>query len=342
MTLHEHYTAAVAEYLNRLTYRNLQPTTIRNYTGTLNAFGAFLANSDTEDMYEAVEQWKEDMLRNGNKESSVRQKMTTLKIFFDKATKRSFPASLRFTENPVDMDEAPKQITKPYDELLTDDQVISLFENKPPYHAVSALWPRNYAMLMLLINEKIRNNELLSLSLSDVDMNYHEIRIRNAKGRKQRTLDLSPLSEQALIQYLNANIRPAYLRDDDYLFGTTSAKEFQPGETHDAERWHKGSNAWLSEVIRTLVLAKTGTDNIRTHDCRHIGSRIALNAGATVEELQGMLGHSSVALVERYAGRLQQRRRRESAKTVLAARDAAAEQLRKKNNAEQQVIPLFA
>ena len=312
---------------------------MKNYAGTLRAFGTFLENSDAEDMYEAVEAWKEDMLRKGNKESSVRQKMTTLKIFFDKATKRSFPASLRYDENPVDMDEAPKQIVKPYDELLTDEQIISLFDNTPPHHAIKELWPRNYAMLMLLVNEKIRNNELLSLSLSDIDMHYHEIKIRNAKGRKQRTLDLSPLSEQAIIQYLNAGIRPAYLSDDDLLFGTTSAHEQGAiSDRNGSEKWHKGTTNWLSGIVERTVYAKTGTRNIRSHDCRHIGSRIELNAGATVEELQGMLGHSSTALVERYAGRLLQRRRRESAKAVLAARDAAAEQMKKQNMPEQLII----
>lgn len=341
MTCVEKYNAAVEEYVARLAYRNLQPTTIANYAGVLKQFGNFLTESGVSDLYEAVESWKETMLRNGRKESTVRQMMTSLQIFFGKTMKRSFPAELRYTENPVDMDEAPKQIVRPYDELLTDEQVVQLYKNEPPRGFPCAVWPRNYAILMLLLNEKIRNSELLSLALSDIDMAHHEIVVRNGKGRKQRTLDLCPLSEQAIVQYLNSGIRPAALSDDDYLFGTTAAHEM--GTRNDGgEAWHRGTRQWLSEIVRRLVLAKTGVDDIRSHDLRHVGSRIALNAGATVEELQGELGHSSVAIVERYSGRLQQRRRRESAKVVLSARDAAAEKLRRKNESMQTTISLFA
>ena len=324
--MYDKYAAAAEEYITRLKFRNLSERTLTNYERVLRLFGAFLAEQsedDAGDLYDAVELWKETLLRNGNKESTVCQYLTTLKIFFDKATKRSFPKALRFKENPVDMDEAPKVITRPYDELLTDEQVISLFRNEPPATAKNSLWARNYAILMILLNMKIRNAELLDLKLSDIDFMHHELVVANGKGRKTRTLDMDALTESAILLYLDSGTRPAYLSDDDYLFGTTAPNE-KCGGARTGAKWHRGSGRWLSEVVRRMVLAVTGVDDIRTHDCRHIGSRICLNAGASAEQLQGELGHASVALVDRYAGRLLQRRRRESAQAVLAARDEAA------------------
>lgn len=343
MTTKEKFDKAVEEYLRRLAFNNLSPCTLRNYSTVLRDFSAFLAEQDdTDDLYEIVELWRDRMLENGSKPSTVRQKMTTLRIFFEKATRRSFPADLRFPENPVDEDLFPKAVKRPYDEILTDEQVIMLYKNEPPQH-FGATWARNYAMIQLCLNEKIRNAELLDLRLSDLDFIHHELTVQNGKGRKFRIVDLTELTEQAITQYLDSGLRPDYLSDDDYLFGTTGSVEHGKFvERSGAEKWRRGTTNFLSQAIERTVKAITGVNGVRSHDLRHIGARINLNAGQSLEELQGQLGHSSVTTTEIYANRLLQRRRRDSAKAVLAARDAAAAELKKRNAPEQTVIAFTA
>lgn len=338
----EQYAAASEEYLRRLRFNNLSEKTLNNYSRVLAQFGAFLAqNPETDDLFSAVELWRDSLLSGGAKPSTVKQYLTTLKIFFDRATRRSFPEPLRFAENPVDEDMKPKVVKRPYDEILTDEQIGCLYRNEAPPHF--SAWPRNYAMLCILLNEKIRNAELLDLCLADLDFMHHEMTIRSGKGRKQRIIDMTELTEQAVAQYLDSGIRPAYLSDNDYLFGTTAAHEQGAVNTRSgAEKWHRGSTNWLSGVIERTVFAVTGIHDVRSHDLRHIGARVCLNAGQSLEELQGQLGHSSVTTTELYAHKLLQRRRRESAKAVLAARDAAAEQMKKQNSTEQNILPLFA
>ena len=289
-----------------------------------------------------VEAWRDAMTDRGSMPSTVRQKLTTLKIFFDRATKRSFPSALRFAENPVDEDFMPKQVKRPYEEILTDEQVTMLYKNEAPPHFGST-WARNYALIQLALNEKIRNAEILDLRLCDLDFAHHELTVENGKGRKFRVVDLTPLTEQAITQYLDSGLRPDYLSDEDYLFGTTSTHEQgNIASRSGAEKWHRGTTNFVSTAIERTVKAVTGVPNVRSHDLRHIGSRVCLNAGQSMEELQGQLGHSSITTTAIYANRLLQRRRRESAKAVLAARDEAAEQLRRKNEHEQTVIPLYA
>lgn len=346
MTQQEKLTAAVAEYLRRLQFNNLSPKTIGNYQTVLDRFAAFCAEQpDTDDLYALVERWRDVLLTGGAAVSTVRQYLTDLNIFFERASKRSFPALLRFPENPVDEDLLPKQVKRPYDEIMTDEQVALLYRNEPPRH-YEATWARNYAMIQLCLNEKIRNAELLDLRLSDLDFIHHELTVENGKGRKFRVVDLTDLTEEAIRQYLNSGLRPAYLSDDDYLFGTTSTHERGAVQNRNgAERWHRGTTQFLSQAIERTVKAVTGVGGVRSHDLRHIGSRINLNAGQSMEELQGQLGHSSINTTAIYANRLLQRRRRDSAKAVLSARDTAAEQLRRENEAEQTeqtVIRLFA
>lgn len=341
MTLSEHYAAATSEYLRRLQFNNLSPKTLKNYEQVLSRFGAYLsdhAEENSGDLFSAVESWRDSMLENGNAPSTVKQYLTTLKIFFDKATRRSFPAALRFSENPVDEDMKPKTPERPYEIVLTDEQVKLLFVNKPPRH-FAGFWERNWAMVMLALNEKIRNAEILDLKLSDVDMLHHILIVNSGKGRKYREVDLCELSEFAITQYLESGIRPDYLSDDDYLFGTTAAHKCGSIDTRSGnEKWHRGSTNWLSNVIERTVRAVTGVPDCRSHDLRHVGSRVCLNAGQSMEELQGQLGHAQIATTQIYCSRMGSRRTRDSAKSVLAARDAAASELRNEKMGAQTVI----
>lgn len=337
----EKYVAAVQEYLRRIRLNNLSERTAQNYESILRRFGEFSAQQTEQDMFVLVELWRDALLSGGTAPSSVSQYLTTLKIFFEKASKRSFPADLRFTENPVEEDMFPKVVKRPYEEALTDDQVICIYAGARPPHF--PLWDRNFAMLCILLNEKLRNAELLDLRLTDLDFLHHEITVRSGKGRKFRVVDMSELTEQAVARYLDSGLRPAYLEDEDYLFGTTASHERgNVAARSGAEKWHRGTGAWLSSVIERTVRAVTGVSDCRSHDLRHVGARVCLNAGQSIEELQGQLGHSSVTTTEIYTSRLLQRRRRDSAKAVLAARDAAAEALKKQNAPEQNILPLFA
>lgn len=338
MTKLEKYDAAAQEYLTRLQFKNLSPNTLRNYSRTLRLFRESLVQNAEQDAeqdvsYTDIGRWAQSMVEAGRAPSTVNQYLTELGDFFDRATRRSFPSELRYPENPVSDEVRPKVVKRPYAEILTDEQVKALYRNEPPTGQYAALWPRNYAMMMLFLNEKIRNAELLDLRLSDVDFLHHELTVENGKGRKYRVIDLTPLSEAALRLYLESSIRPADVSDSDYLFGTTAAHKKAAGKTDGAEKWHRGTGVWASGVIERTVKAVTGVSGVRSHDLRHVGSRVCLNAGESLEQLQGELGHASKTTTEIYSGRLQQRRRRESAQSVLAARDAAARKNQEKLDA---------
>lgn len=339
MTTREQYAAATEEYLRRLRFNNLSDKTLENYAAVLSRFGSYLdAQPEESDLYVSVERWRDDLLSGGAKPSTVKQYLTTLKIFFDRATRRSFPEELRFSENPVDEDMKPKTPVRPYEIVLTDEQVKALYQNSPPPHFCGT-WARNWAMVMLCLNEKIRNAELLDLRMSDLDMLHHVLIVRSGKGRKYREVDLCELSEFAIAQYLDSGIRPAYLGAEDYLFGTTAAHERGAVNTRSgAEKWHRGTTNWLSNLIERTVYAITGVHDVRSHDLRHVGARVCLNAGQSIEELQGQLGHAQINTTQIYTSRMGSRRSRESAKSVLAARDAAANELKKQKTETPTII----
>lgn len=333
MTTYEKFTAAKTEYLSRLQHNNLSPCTLANYTRALDKFAAHLAEDDPEtDIYTAVVSWRDSMTEAGLTPSTIRQYLTTLRIFFGRTAHRSFPEALRFSDNPIESDLSPKVPKQPVPTILTDDQLINLWTNRPATARQQETWPRNYAIVTLILTTGLRNAEVLDLTLADIDFRYAEITVRSGKGRKFRVVDAPELVLTALELYLESGIRPAGLPDSAPLFGTTAAHEYGGGRcsTKDAERWHRGTGTWLSQLIETHVRNQTGIDGVRSHDLRHLFARVELNTSGNISELQAALGHSSPVVTQIYSGRVLQRRCRDSAAQVLEARDAWAQRNREK------------
>ena len=328
MTFAEKVNGAVEEYLRRQRMKNLSPRTVTNYRRVLRAFADYVAETNQPDEFVGVVAWKTELFERNLAPSTINQYMTDLQTFFAHAAHRSFPQEIRFGDNPIDKTLFSENPERPYEIVLTDEQVKMLYKNEPPAPRFKPTWERNWCMIQLCLNEKIRNAELLDLRLSDVDMHDHILVVQSGKGRKYREVDLCELSEFALTQYLGSGIRPSALSEDDYLFGTDAAHEF--GNVNGAkgkEKWHRGTGAWLSATIERTVAAITGVHDCRSHDLRHVGSRVCLNAGQSMEELQGQLGHAQIGTTQIYCSRMGSKRSRDSARSVLAARDEAAKQL---------------
>lgn len=342
MTIYEKVSAASAEYFRRLASQNLTKKTISNYQNVLKCFCEFLRENEQQDEFTAVAAWKNKLFEDGLAPTSIKQYLTDLQIFFSAASHRSYPQEIRFGENPIDKTLIPKIPERPYPQILTDEQVIKLYNSEPPAH-YKQNWPRTWAIIQILLNEKIRVSELTALRLSDLDFHDHLLIVRSGKGRKYREVDLTEMSEIAISIYLDSGMRPAYLSDDDFLFGNTSTKEKgKVADRNGAERWHEFSTAGVSALVERVVEAITGEKNVRAHDLRKVGSRICLNAGQSMEMLQGQLGHSQIGTTQIYTSRMGSKRNRDSARAVLAARDAVAEQLRKENEKAQNIVKLYA
>lgn len=342
-TLHDKLSKASTEYFRRLGMENLSPATIANYKNVVQSFTEFVGETEQTDEYVAVVAWKTRLFENGLSPTSIKQYLVDLQIFFGAVCHRSYPEEIRFSENPIDKTLMPKIPERPYPTILTDEQVVLLYQNEPPTSHYKPMWPMTWAVLMLLLNEKIRVSELTDLRLSDLDYRDHILTVRSGKGRKYREVDFSELSELAVSIYLDSGLRPSNLSDDDYLFGNTASKvKGDIGNRDGVLRWHKFSTTAISQKVERVVEAITGESDVRAHDLRKVGSRVCLNAGQSIEELQGQLGHSQIATTQIYTSRMGSRKGRDSARAVLAARDEAAEQLRIKNQHEQKSIPMFA
>lgn len=322
MTAIEKYDAAVSVYLKNARMKRSSGQTVRSYKLCLALFRNFWVSGcenkepESDPGYSVVLAWRDALLGDGKKASTVKQYLKELSFFFEAFRKPFFGTELQYEENPVASEFYPKVEKRPYDVILTDTEVSALVRNVCPRPQMKQMWARNYAIVAVLLTAHLRNSELLDLRLCDLDFANGEISVEHGKGNKYRCVQFTPFAQSAVKLYLASGIRPAGVPDTAPLFGTTASHEYG-AFTEGSEKWHRGSSQWLSSLVERHVKSLTGVENVRTHDLRHVGSRLMLNAGASMEFVQAELGHASMSTTQIYCGRLMQRRGQNSAKQVF-------------------------
>lgn len=325
------YDEAVAFFLHELKAKRRSKATLDNYERYLGFFRDFFAEAHAGDddvkdpSYLDVQMWRDSMEERGFTVNTITLYLTSLSRFFGFCSDESLGDDRFYEKNPVAKRIFPDkrfESRKPYDEILSDEDVFKLWDNTKPKTYRTPAWPRNYAILMMLLTTEIRNKELLDLKLSDLDFEYGEIQIWEGKGNKYRCVDFPEIAQTAVKLYLKSGIRPEELSDDDYLFGTTSVKE--QGSFEKSGEWHRGGRCWLTRLVTNHVKAVTGVDNVGTHDLRHVGARLDLHNGMRAEELQAKLGHENITTTQIYSGKLGASRKRRTAKRVYEERDLQA------------------
>ena len=329
MTPHEKFDLTVSAFLRNMTLRGKSEKTVRNYSSRLRNFRQHWTDAhggapENDPDYSDVLSYRDDLLSGGAEPSTVRQYLVELKKFFATVQKPIFGADLCYPVNPVDGDFYPSVKKRPFDQILTDEQILKLLPRTRPTHAKNSTWPRNYAFVALILSTKLRNDEILSLTLDDLHFDEEYITVNHGKGDKYREVDFPYFARSAILLYLQSGIRPATLPSASPLFGTFAEHIAGAGQT-EGENWHKGSNTWLSECIRRHVLAVTGVDNVRSHDLRHLGARTDLNAGESMEYIQAQLGHNSMSTTQIYTERLRAKRGRNAARQIVAEMEKEGE-----------------
>lgn len=144
--------------------------------------------------------------------------------------------------------------------------------------------PRNLKHRMILTLAYVtglRREEILNLTLKDIDSARHILRIVQGKGKKTREV---PISE-ALIEQLRQYYK--YYRPKKYLF-----EGYVPGDRYSATS---------IQNITTAAAAKAGIKkNISPHILRHSFATHMLERGINLKHLQIMLGHNALRTTSGY------------------------------------------
>jgi integrase/recombinase XerD len=131
------------------------------------------------------------------------------------------------------------------------------------------------AILSLCYGAGLRISEALHLQVSDIDSKRMMIRVRQAKGHKDRYVMLSPKLLELLREYWKKE------RPSTWLF---------PGRCKD----HPLDATTLQHVCRLARNDSGITKPVTPHTLRHSFASHLLEAGANIRTIQLLLGHNSL------------------------------------------------
>lgn len=191
--------------------------------------------------------------------------------------------------NPARGIKLPKSDPAP-DRYLNDDEIAALRQFLPEPWGL---------MFDLLLATGMRSGEAMGLHWEDVDLDRKLIRARWSWDRHGRTMKAPKSHAYRLVPVSDALATKLATRASQGTVpgNVTYAGSFTPhtglvvGSLDDA--------GWRRAFQAAVNAAEIG--NVRPHDLRHTRASRLVQAGATMQEVQKLLGHSSVTQTERYA-----------------------------------------
>ena len=209
--------------------------------------------------------------------ASISRNVASIKAFFHYLQKQG-----TIEEDISEQLKSPK-IVKKLPEIMTPDEVVCLLEQPKGDNPKEI---RDKAMLELLYATGIRVTELISLEVSDVNMQMGYIVCRDPG--KERVIPFGPAARKALENYFEKS-RKVMIADlqSDILFVNCSGQQM--------------SRQGFWKLIKHYA-KKAGIEaDITPHTLRHSFAAHLVENGADLRSVQEMLGHSDISTTQIYA-----------------------------------------
>ncbi len=295
----ERLEAASAAWLRDLEEHGASPSTITGYALTAEDFTRFFASEEDEPdapSYADIFLWRQSFDARGLTLRTQQQYLIRLRAFFDWACEHGW-----YQANPVLKRLIPSVSDLPPAEyvVLRDWQLQRLYRFNRPHRAKAAIYPRNYAIVALLLTTDLCNTELLHLTPADLHWDENEIIVKCGRGKKFRRVAFSDLAQSAVQLYLASGLRPKDLPDTAPLFGTTSEKGTFGARKRDCS-WSAGSSTWLSALVERHVKAVAFVPGVR---CRELRYAAVQAESASLAEARARQARLNVSLLERMKSR---------------------------------------
>jgi integrase/recombinase XerC len=256
--------------------------TIRSYQDDLDQFISFCDFNENNFKpvnvdHKKIRSWVVELVNNKISIRSVKRKISTLKSFYKYLLREGIVGY-----NPVDKVLTPKAdnklpafINKKHMDILLDDVD---FGND--YKGI-----RNKLIIEMFYNTGMRVSELINLKINDLNITELKLRVIG-KRNKERIIPFTRVFKESLQGYLNIRNDKFRSGNVDYLFLTGKNNKMYPKLVY--------------RIVNRYLNLITTIEKKSPHVLRHTFATHMLNAGADLNAIKELLGHSNLAATEIY------------------------------------------
>lgn len=199
------------------------------------------------------------------KENTLHSRINALKFYYEQVLRRE----KFFWEIP----RPKKPIILP--KVLGEDELARLF------NALNNL--KHKAMLFTAYSAGLRVSEIAALKIKHIDSSRMQILVENAKGKKDRYVNLSPV----LLDVLRAYVKVYKPGPKEHLFESAQTGRAYPTRT-------------IQRVFQLAKLRARISKDVGIHSLRHSFATHLLEKGTDIRYIKDILGHFNIKTTERY------------------------------------------
>ena len=254
-------------FTEKLLLKKYSNSTIKTYCNELIQLLNMLQDKPVQEL--TAEQLKKYMLYCTLKlklsENSLHSRLNALKFYFEQLLRRE----KFFFEIP----RPKKQLQLP--RFFNQDEITTIIK--------AAGHIKHKTMLMLAYASGLRVSEVVNMNVQDIDSKRMCILIKQAKGKKDRMVTLSPV----LLVMLREYWKKGKLAKDGYLF---------PGQNKNEPYSTRSLQLVLATAKSKAGILKPGS----IHALRHSFATHLLDKGTDVAMIMKLLGHNDIKTTLRY------------------------------------------
>jgi integrase/recombinase XerD len=276
--------------------RGLALNTLESYQRDLLAYASFLKRNSITDLNQTrranIIAFLAELQRKGRATATISRNLASMRAFYGFLLRDGL-----IDNDPTANLESPK-IEKRLPKVLSVSEVEALLES-PDMGNVAGI--RDKAMLELLYATGIRVSELVSLNLSDVNLNMGFLKCYG-KGSKERIIPLGSVSLKAVSEYvMRSRVKLMRQPEEESLF-----------LNHHGQRLSR-QGFW--KIIKKYATTASIDKEITPHTLRHSFATHLLENGADLRSVQEMLGHADISTTQIYTHLTKSRLKEVYAKT---------------------------
>ncbi|OHB72360.1 MAG: hypothetical protein A2W17_00640 [Planctomycetes bacterium RBG_16_41_13] len=240
----------------------------KSYASSLKHLATFWGNSKLSDIKpKLISEYKVLRKNKGIKPATINRELAMLSKAFNLAVKEWE----WIRDNPVSRVPKEKENNE-RDRWLNAEDEKRLLEN-------SLSWLKD--IIIFDLNTGLRQDELLSLQWSRVDLFRKIIIIQESKNGKPRTIPLNQIALDILME----KSKRRNLKSDLVFLSNMSTKI----DRHNLRR------------AFNIALDKTGIQNFHFHDLRHTFATRLAQRGIDIYKISKLLGHQDIRMTQRYS-----------------------------------------